>query len=585
MYKTLQINCFRKGFCVTAFPCVSGSSPLTYVWAFGFVGCILFAGQNVSRKMDGEACPAGGPGRSRLYPDHSRIGPAVELTVRASFSQFQLSKIEGSLARTLLFHTFNFQILRELSHESFVWTSSTFTSSIFRFWGNSRTKASFSHLPFSDFEGCLARKLRFHIVYFPFWKELSHESFVFTSSTFRFWSKSSTKFTLLKVSGCTTCCVLLDKTCPGRWGSLSGERVPDGLTVQSSFSQFQLANIEGSLARKLRFHIFNFQILKDVSHESIVFPSSTFTFGKCLARKLRFHIFHFRFWREVSHESFVFAASTFRFSHLPPSLLEEGLARKLRFHIFHFQILQEVSHEMRFWNFVDARHAVFCRTKRVLEDGWGSVSGGRVPDGLGCTGIILGTDGSGVNFTISTFKNWRKSRRKASFSHLQLSDFEEVLLFHFHFLRDVSHESFVFTSSAFRFWSKSSTKFTLLKVSECTTCCVLLDKTCPGRWGSLSCRRVPDGPGYVRIMVGWAPQWNWHFRHHLANVPAPSSIVLRNRSQWNGRFRRCFADILARCSFSISQVSLCRSHRNGRVKVACWCRCVRNIIVFCSWAS
>ena len=144
------------------------------------------------------------------------------------------------------------------------------------------------------------------------------------------------------------CCVLLDKTCPGRWGSLSGERVPDGLTVQSSFSQFQLANIEGSLARKLRFHIFNFQILKDVSHESIVFPSSTFTFGKCLARKLRFHIFHFRFWREVSHESFVFAASTFRFSHLPPSLLEEGLARKLRFHIFHFQILQEVSHEMRF---------------------------------------------------------------------------------------------------------------------------------------------------------------------------------------------------------------------------------------------
>ena len=36
----------------------------------------------------------------------------------------------------------------------------------------------------------------------------------------------------------------------------------------------------------------------------------------------------------------------------------------------------------------------------------------------------------------------------------------------------------------------------------------------------------------------------------LANVPAPSSIVLRNRSQWNGRFRRCFADILARCSLA-----------------------------------
>ena len=41
-YKTVQINCCRKVFCVTANPCVSTSVPLTYVWAFGFVGCILF---------------------------------------------------------------------------------------------------------------------------------------------------------------------------------------------------------------------------------------------------------------------------------------------------------------------------------------------------------------------------------------------------------------------------------------------------------------------------------------------------------------------------------------------------------------
>ena len=41
MYKTIQINCFRKVFCLTAYPCVSASVPLTYVWAFGFVGCIL----------------------------------------------------------------------------------------------------------------------------------------------------------------------------------------------------------------------------------------------------------------------------------------------------------------------------------------------------------------------------------------------------------------------------------------------------------------------------------------------------------------------------------------------------------------
>ena len=38
MYKTVQINCFRKVFCVTAYPCVSTSVPLTYEWAFGFVG-------------------------------------------------------------------------------------------------------------------------------------------------------------------------------------------------------------------------------------------------------------------------------------------------------------------------------------------------------------------------------------------------------------------------------------------------------------------------------------------------------------------------------------------------------------------
>ena len=42
MYKTVQINCFTKVFCVTAYPGVSTSVPLTYVWAFGFVGCILF---------------------------------------------------------------------------------------------------------------------------------------------------------------------------------------------------------------------------------------------------------------------------------------------------------------------------------------------------------------------------------------------------------------------------------------------------------------------------------------------------------------------------------------------------------------
>jgi len=71
-----------------------------------------------------------------------------------------------------------------VSHESFVVTSATF-----KFWGKSRTKASFLHLPLSLFEGSLARNA------------------------------------LLKVSRCTKCCLLQDKTCPGGWmGNLSGGR-------------------------------------------------------------------------------------------------------------------------------------------------------------------------------------------------------------------------------------------------------------------------------------------------------------------------------------------------------------------------
>ena len=50
MYKTVQINYCRKVLCVTAYPCVLTSVPLTYVWAFGFVGFILlYTEYDVSR--------------------------------------------------------------------------------------------------------------------------------------------------------------------------------------------------------------------------------------------------------------------------------------------------------------------------------------------------------------------------------------------------------------------------------------------------------------------------------------------------------------------------------------------------------
>ena len=57
----------------------------------------------------GKVCRAKVAERVRLGADHARIGRAVELPVQA-----------------LRFHIFNFQILREVSHESFVFTSSTF---------------------------------------------------------------------------------------------------------------------------------------------------------------------------------------------------------------------------------------------------------------------------------------------------------------------------------------------------------------------------------------------------------------------------------------------------------------------------
>ena len=104
---------------------------------------------------------------------------------------------------------------RKVSDESLVFTSSTFT-----FWGTSRTKAWFSHLPSLLFEGSLAPKLHFPIFHFHFLRGVSHQRLVFTSSTFTFWWTSRTEAwfshlplslfqgslarnAFLKASGCT----------------------------------------------------------------------------------------------------------------------------------------------------------------------------------------------------------------------------------------------------------------------------------------------------------------------------------------------------------------------------------------------
>ena len=137
-------------------------------------------------------------------------------------------------------------------------------------------------------------------------------------------------------------------------------------------SLLDLLEFEGSLARKLRFHVFHFRNLKEASHESFVFISSTTGFERSLARKLRFHIFHFWKLKEASHEIVVFMSSTFEiwrkpctkasFSFLQLVEFERSLARNRRFYFFNSWNLKDASHEsfafiiFNSWNLKEALH-------------------------------------------------------------------------------------------------------------------------------------------------------------------------------------------------------------------------------------
>ena len=110
----------------------------------------------------------------------------------------------------------------------------------FRFWRKSRTKASFSHLPLPLFEGSLAQSFVFALPLLDFEGSLARNAF-------------------LRDSGCTECCVLQDKTCPGRWmGKLIRQTVAEHvrlgsdhgrigpaveLTAQASFSQLSAQGV------------------------------------------------------------------------------------------------------------------------------------------------------------------------------------------------------------------------------------------------------------------------------------------------------------------------------------------------------
>ena len=191
-----------------------------------------------------------GLGFARIILNRPHIG-----TIGSGFicATLKSCSFEGCLERRVRFQSFNFQFLRDVSYESLVLTTSTFS-----FWGMSRTKASFSRAQLSVFEGCLVRKPRSHNLNFQFLRDVSHESFVFTSSTFSFWGMSRTKASFSPTSTFRF----------SFWGMSR---------TKASFSRAQLSVFEGCLARKLSFHKLNFQFLRDASHESFVFTTSAFS--------------------------------------------------------------------------------------------------------------------------------------------------------------------------------------------------------------------------------------------------------------------------------------------------------------------
>ena len=73
------------------------------------------------------------------------------------------------------------------------------------------------------------------------------------------------------------------------------------------------------------FHIFNLQILKEVSHESFHGTTLTCKFWRKLARMLRFHIFDSQILKGALAKAFLCTTSTGKF-------WKGSLARKLRFH-------------------------------------------------------------------------------------------------------------------------------------------------------------------------------------------------------------------------------------------------------------
>ena len=181
----------------------------------------------------------------------------------------------------------------------------------FCFWGTPRKKASFSYLQLSGFEGCLVRKLCFHIFRFHFLR--AFEGRLARQLRFRIFHlhflRGLARNAVLKDSGCTECYVLQDKTCLGRWmGKVCGAPIARRsrlyrdhgreLPLQASFCTTWAQKNDGCLARFLSQKKWwmsctfsHLQLSGLEGRKSFVFTSSTFSFwGKSRTKALFSHL-------------------------------------------------------------------------------------------------------------------------------------------------------------------------------------------------------------------------------------------------------------------------------------------------------
>ena len=110
MYKTVQINYCRKVLCVTAYPCVSTSVPLTYVWAFGFVG-YYFVLQSLHKVV---------PSTTLYYKACTKHFPVLLCTTKLAQSTFQYYFVLQSLHKAIPSTTLYYKACAKHSQYDFV---------------------------------------------------------------------------------------------------------------------------------------------------------------------------------------------------------------------------------------------------------------------------------------------------------------------------------------------------------------------------------------------------------------------------------------------------------------------------------